>query len=30
MTARIDVTTPEGVARSQGKAQRIIDNRPKG
>ena len=30
VTARIDVTTPEGVARSQGKAQRILDNRPKG
>ena len=29
ITARVDVTTPEGVARSQGKAQRILDNRPK-
>lgn len=25
----VDVATPETVARSQGKAQRIIDNRPK-
>ncbi len=25
----VDVTEPEGVARSQGKAQRIVDNRPK-
>jgi len=26
----VNVTEPEGVARSQGKAQRIVDNRPKG
>ena len=29
VTARVDVSEPEGVARSQGKAQRIVDNRPK-
>ena len=29
VTARVNVTEPEGVARSQGKAQRIVDNRPK-
>ena len=30
VTVNIDVTEPEKVARSQGKAQRIVDNRPKG
>ncbi len=30
ITARIEVHEPEGVARSQGKAQRVVDNRPKG
>ena len=30
ITVRVDVTEPEKVARSQGKAQRILDNRPKG
>lgn len=29
VTIVADVTEPEGVARSQGKAQRIVDNRPK-
>ncbi len=29
ITARIDVSEPEGVARSQGKAVRIVDKRPK-
>ena len=29
VSSRISVHDPEGVARSQGKAQRIIDNRPK-
>jgi phenylacetate-CoA ligase len=29
ITVLTDVTEPEGVARSQGKAQRIVDNRPK-
>jgi phenylacetate-CoA ligase len=29
VTVIADVTEPEGVARSQGKAQRIVDNRPK-
>ncbi|MFY0634755.1 MAG: phenylacetate--CoA ligase [Vannielia sp.] len=29
ITARIEVHDPEGVARSQGKAQRVVDNRPK-
>ena len=29
VTAKINVTEPEAVARSQGKAQRIVDNRPK-
>ncbi|MEP1515949.1 MAG: phenylacetate--CoA ligase, partial [Nitratireductor sp.] len=29
ITVRINVTEPGGVARSQGKAQRIVDNRPK-
>ena len=30
ITVRVDVSEPGGVARSQGKAVRIIDNRPKG
>ncbi|MDN2583664.1 phenylacetate--CoA ligase PaaK [Aquibium sp. ELW1220] len=30
VTVRVNVTEPEKVARSQGKAQRIVDNRPKG
>lgn len=30
VTAIVDVKDPEGVARSQGKAQRVVDNRPKG
>ena len=30
ITAKISVTEPEGVARSQGKAVRIVDKRPKG
>ena len=30
VTVRVDVTEPDKVARSQGKAQRIVDNRPKG
>lgn len=30
VTVIVNVTEPEGVARSQGKAQRIVDNRPKG
>ncbi|WP_187972125.1 phenylacetate--CoA ligase PaaK [Aquibium microcysteis] len=30
VTVRVNVTAPETVARSQGKAQRIVDNRPKG
>jgi len=30
VTVRVDVTEPDNVARSQGKAQRIVDNRPKG
>jgi phenylacetate-CoA ligase len=30
VTVRVNVTDPEKVARSQGKAQRIVDNRPKG
>ena len=30
ITARIEVHDPEGVARSQGKAVRVVDNRPKG
>ena len=29
VTVVVDVTEPEKVARSQGKAQRIVDNRPK-
>jgi phenylacetate-CoA ligase len=29
VTVRVNVTDPETVARSQGKAQRIVDNRPK-
>ncbi|QDC10376.1 phenylacetate--CoA ligase [Oceanicola sp. D3] len=29
ISARIEVHEPEGVARSQGKAQRVVDNRPK-
>ncbi len=29
VTVRVNVTEPEKVARSQGKAQRIVDNRPK-
>ena len=29
ITVRVDVTEPDGVARSQGKAVRIVDNRPK-
>jgi len=29
ISAKVDVAEPGGVARSQGKAQRIIDNRPK-
>jgi phenylacetate-CoA ligase len=29
VTARINVTEPGGVARSQGKAVRVIDKRPK-
>ncbi|CAN0570844.1 unnamed protein product, partial [Laminaria digitata] len=29
ISARVNVCEPAGVARSQGKAQRIIDNRPK-
>ncbi|MET0575482.1 MAG: phenylacetate--CoA ligase PaaK [Mesorhizobium sp.] len=29
VTVIVDVTEPEKVARSQGKAQRIVDNRPK-
>jgi phenylacetate-CoA ligase len=30
VTVRVDVLPPEGVARSQGKAVRIVDKRPKG
>ncbi|APH72997.1 phenylacetate--CoA ligase PaaK [Aquibium oceanicum] len=30
VSVRVNVTEPEKVARSQGKAQRIVDNRPKG
>ncbi|PHP67642.1 phenylacetate--CoA ligase [Zhengella mangrovi] len=30
VSTRIDVTEPDGVARSQGKAVRVVDNRPKG
>jgi phenylacetate-CoA ligase len=30
VTVRVDILPPEGVARSQGKAVRIIDKRPKG
>jgi phenylacetate-CoA ligase len=29
VTVKVDVTDPGGVARSQGKAVRIVDNRPK-
>lgn len=29
VTVRVDVGAPETIARSQGKAQRIVDNRPK-
>ncbi|WP_299472479.1 phenylacetate--CoA ligase PaaK [uncultured Roseibium sp.] len=29
ITAKVNVHEPEGVARSQGKAQRVVDNRPK-
>jgi phenylacetate-CoA ligase len=29
VTVKIDVTNPGGVARSEGKAVRIVDNRPK-
>ena len=29
VSVRVNVTEPEQVARSQGKAQRIVDNRPK-
>ncbi len=29
ISAKVDVAEPGGVARSQGKAQRIVDNRPK-
>ncbi|MDJ0822765.1 MAG: phenylacetate--CoA ligase [Paracoccaceae bacterium] len=29
VTVRVDVSAPGGVARSQGKAVRIVDNRPK-
>jgi phenylacetate-CoA ligase len=29
VTVRVDVGEPETIARSQGKAQRIVDNRPK-
>ena len=29
VSVRVNVTEPEKVARSQGKAQRIVDNRPK-
>ncbi|WP_346895903.1 phenylacetate--CoA ligase PaaK [uncultured Roseibium sp.] len=30
VSTRIDVTEPGGVERSQGKAKRVVDNRPKG
>jgi len=30
VTAQIEVADPGGVARSQGKAQRVVDQRPKG
>jgi phenylacetate-CoA ligase len=30
VSARIDVHDPNGVARSEGKAKRVVDNRPKG
>ncbi|MFP1633591.1 phenylacetate--CoA ligase PaaK [Zhengella sp. ZM62] len=30
ISTRVNVTEPEGVARSQGKAVRVVDNRPKG
>ena len=30
VSTRIDVTTPGAVERSQGKAKRVVDNRPKG
>ena len=30
ITAKIEVSDPGGVARSQGKAVRVVDNRPKG
>jgi len=30
VSARIDVHDPNGVARSEGKARRVVDNRPKG
>jgi phenylacetate-CoA ligase len=30
VTVRVNVTEPGGVARSQGKAVRIVDNRPRG
>jgi phenylacetate-CoA ligase len=29
VTVRVDVLPPESVARSQGKAVRIVDKRPK-
>ena len=29
VSVRVNVTEPGGVARSQGKAVRIVDNRPK-
>jgi phenylacetate-CoA ligase len=29
ISVKVDVAEPGGVARSQGKAQRIVDNRPK-
>lgn len=30
VSTRIEVKDPNGVARSEGKAKRVIDNRPKG
>ena len=30
VSTRIEVRDPGGIARSEGKARRVIDNRPKG
>ena len=29
VSSKVQIHEPQGVARSQGKAQRVVDNRPK-